>query len=170
MKKMSLLLCFLIVSCFFGCAGAKPKIYVSELPKAKSIFIKVMTYKEFKYSKEEKKIIFNQESNEEFGIIFKEALEKELKKGFVIFNSLEAVEAPNNNILFIEISAIEKPPPIPFASNGFVLYTVQIKYSGKMIWQIEALSLTSSIIHTTNRVVRKRIAPELAKMIIRDFK
>lgn len=165
-------LCLIIIYFFslvcigIGCAGAKPKIYVSELPKTKFLHITVKTYKEVK--KEENKLVFSQESNEEFGIIFKEALEKELKKNFVIFNSLKAAETPND-ILFIEISAMEKPPPISVVTNGFVIYSVLVKYRNKIIWQLEALNITSSLFRASH-VLKKITAPALAKIIIKDFK
>lgn len=172
MRKILMIVLILAVAVVAsGCAMAKPKIYVleSELPKTKLVAVEVTTYEKFEERNGE--FTFTNQTNEEYGKVFKEAFKKELEeKGFVVLSGASAdIKKQDGDFLLIRVSLSNKPPIIPLFSNGFVACTAIVEKNGRIVWRVDGGNFTDPPIITVFWVVKKATAPGLAKTFVKSF-
>lgn len=171
MKKFALIgLIFLLATLANGCATVKPKMYVpeSELPKTKFVVIETIIYEKFEVKDEE--FVFSNQTEKEYGTIFKEALKKELEeKGFVVLSVIPN-KKDGNDFLLVKVSLADKPPIVPILTNGIVVLTAIVEKNGKILWRMDGGNFTDPPIVPASWVVRVKMAPALAKSLAESFK
>lgn len=169
MKKFALIGLILLVAVLAsGCAT--PKLYVpeSELPKTKFVMIEVATYE--KYELKDGEFIFSNQTEKEYGTIFKEAFKKELEeKGFVVL-SVVLNKKDSNDFLLIKVFLADKPPIIPLLTNGIVAFTAIVEKDRKILWRMDGANFTDPPIVPVSWVVRVGTARALTKSFTESFK
>jgi hypothetical protein len=109
------------------------------------------------------------EIEEEYGKIFGNTFKKELQeRGFIVMPEIPAKD--NSSFLMVRVYMANRPPPVPFMTNGYIISTTLIyNQMGKLILRLNGTTLTSSLITTPPHMVKVKLAPYLAEVIAEKF-
>lgn len=150
-----------------GCAT--PKLYVpeSELPKIKFVVVEVATYDKFELKDEE--FTFTGPTNEEYGSIFKEAFEKELKyRGFAVF-SLGAEKKNRGDFLLIKVSLSHKSPLVPLIVPGSLVFSATVENRDKVLWRLDGTIPTNPPITSVSSAAKIGLVRGLIREFTKSF-
>ena len=76
----------------------------------------------------------------------------------------------NPSFLIVRVYMANSAPPVPFITNGYIISTTLIyNQMGKLILRLNGITLTSSLITTPSHMVKVKLAPYLAELIVEKF-